>query len=1203
MAKHPKVPTSDIRLCRPGQMVSCDFVRMHPDSPIKGPLLVHLMDKFAKISFLYPTMGGGDGERWEDCWGALEHWIGLYGTPSTLSTDSGPSFVAPQWTQLCQALGIGMVCGPARRPQAHTTVEGRHRFLHAGWNCLQQDPQRRVLPLWRKCGLLSGMVNSLSSRSLAAYSPLEVLLGPKQPQPFVQEHVLLDREVDELYNDWVEARDSWVKAVHSERLTKVSQDQLHGKSIAITLTPSSWLGGQRVWYWTKGSPTTHSGWKGPATVVGRLPGGTGVVVAHGQSCLKRGNTHVRLLPPVRDGDGDEAPLEGEWVSPPRDAPPDSGSDSDTEAGPVQPPEPLSAPPRDLLGPEADDTHVAEPGNREAPDPEDDFGDLFFFRAATVVRPTTPTVVLDTGLIPSPSVSRAGPQRVGGGLPAVHFQDLLPVTHVTPLPTYIRGANSVVLLSECVRVLLEHSLPPAPLPPALSTSVHRLGRAVRRFASLQSVGQSVAACSLGMAVSTSASPSLPIPDRYYPLPSGEGLLPPVIGGGEEGVGADGGVGAATKTLSCSPTKQEQEQERWIKAWRKEMSGFELHRTFKAAVPPRKTSTRMPIMSATHSKEAILSLLRDTDNVQMNSTPRSEVVTVVGARAVFTLKPAVANSADSPLSSPSLPPERVAKVRVVVQGFLGPGGDLRGIERSNVSSPTPAWSNILTLVSLSAHRRWAVASLDVPQAFLRVSRSLWQRWCHRFGRVFVRAPKGVPQTAFPLALRDSEYWEAEGPSYGLLEIPALWHFTFQEEVLSLGHHSTKSRAVWTMMQGSCCVGVLVVHVDDILAGGTPQYMRWLQGEFSRAFGTGSWGGGTFLYCGVQFEQLEDFSCELSLHLYISSISTVAIESGAADDEPLSQEHRSGARRLIGQLLWASQRCAPDSVAACCISASTCGGPEAQLRHLRDLNQALKRTQKSHRALAFLAGPVAPHTSSIPSLTSLSTPADVLTHTHTVSLFEGPSALTDAPPHQLQLELVTWVDQGMRTECDDKKRRQLGYVSALVHPDFALQLASVKLPGAPFPCPSSVCYYIDWGSQKSPRISHSSFAGEVQAVYQGYSSARKLHHQLNTILRAESPQNSLPLLLLCDNEKSVSLLGSVEAEATDPGVEQQVACLQESQAHQECRIRWLPRHLNVADGLSKMGCEGVPAPLRDSGRFTWGPPPPSAKQRLRDAAATQL
>ena len=120
-----------------------------------------------------------------------------------------------------------------------------------------------------------------------------------------------------------------------------------------------------------------------------------------------------------------------------------------------------------------------------------------------------------------------------------------------------------------------------------------------------------------------------------------------------------------------------------------------------------------------------------------------------------------------------------------------------------SPTCTKESIHVALSVIVSKQWKCQSLDVKAAFLQGKTADRD--------VFIKPP--------PKAGCKGYIWKLRTCVYGLVDASRIWYFRVKEELLNLGMRiSTYDPALFFWHCNEHFQGVLAVHVDDFLFGGT-------------------------------------------------------------------------------------------------------------------------------------------------------------------------------------------------------------------------------------------------------------------------------------------------------------------------------------------------------------------------------------------------
>eukprot|EP00435_Cladocopium_sp_Y103_P073619 s3_g44.t1 len=245
---------------------------------------------------------------------------------------------------------------------------------------------------------------------------------------------------------------------------------------------------------------------------------------------------------------------------------------------------------------------------------------------------------------------------------------------------------------------------------------------------------------------------------------------------------------------------------------------------------------------------------------------------------------------------------AKARLVVLGYLDPQ-----IENINGDSPTlNKTSRMMILQTISSHT-WKVRSFDIKAAFLQGQ--------PQAGRVIAVDP--VPELRQAMALKPQQICKLNKGAYGLIDAPYLWYCALVTELERLGFEACPFdpccfilRTPATATQPARLEGILGVHVDDGLGGGSPIFEEAVR-KLEQTFPFGSHKISAFTFTGIEINQHSDFSITLNQSEYVRKISAIPIEPNrkSQPELPVTEKERLALRGIVGSLQYAAINTRPD------------------------------------------------------------------------------------------------------------------------------------------------------------------------------------------------------------------------------------------------------------------------------------------------------
>jgi hypothetical protein len=274
--------------------------------------------------------------------------------------------------------------------------------------------------------------------------------------------------------------------------------------------------------------------------------------------------------------------------------------------------------------------------------------------------------------------------------------------------------------------------------------------------------------------------------------------------------------------------------------------------------------------------------------------------------------------------------VIKARLVARGFE------ESLQEKRTDSPTCSKDALrLALVLISAFH-WRCNTFDVKAAFLQgneIDRN-----------VFVKPPK---------EFKDGQLWHLKKNIYGLNDAARAWYFKLKEELLNL-HMCvcTLDPALFFWINDGVFSGIMCVHVDDILWGGTPDFKAAVIIPLCQKIIIGSTNTATFRYIGVHLSQEQNFSVTVNQVDYAKSLEEVELskQRSAQRSSHLEKGESDEFRSLLGQLNWLATQTRPDVAFDVCELSTSLSG--ATVEEVLRANKVLKRI-KQHPVMLHFCG----------------------------------------------------------------------------------------------------------------------------------------------------------------------------------------------------------------------------------------------------------
>lgn len=207
----------------------------------------------------------------------------------------------------------------------------------------------------------------------------------------------------------------------------------------------------------------------------------------------------------------------------------------------------------------------------------------------------------------------------------------------------------------------------------------------------------------------------------------------------------------------------------------------------------------------------------------------------------------------------------KARLIIKGFQDP--DLLKIERD---APTLSTIGRNLIFAITSKRRWRLALGDIKTAFLNGDDTEYDRM------IFGEPPPDVKDY---LGMSQKELFRIRKAIYGLLNAPRKWVEKLWKELRNDGWvQSVLEPCVWRLFDGDSLVGILGIHVDDIITGGDGTLYQQKIKQLREVFPFGSWkdvGSEKVVFCGCELSQHRDGSIYLGQEQYALGLNEIPLE----------------------------------------------------------------------------------------------------------------------------------------------------------------------------------------------------------------------------------------------------------------------------------------------------------------------------------------
>ena len=273
--------------------------------------------------------------------------------------------------------------------------------------------------------------------------------------------------------------------------------------------------------------------------------------------------------------------------------------------------------------------------------------------------------------------------------------------------------------------------------------------------------------------------------------------------------------------------------------------------------------------------------------------------------------------------------ILKARLVARGFE------ENTVQLQTDSPTCHKESLRLLLCILASNSWTLHSLDIKSVYLQgtpISRTVYLK---------------PPTCANTIKL-----WKLKKCPYGLVDAGRNWYFRVRKELLEAGayqSHLDQATFCW-FNKGKLC-GLIIVHVDDFLFGGTKEFHSTIINKLRSTFAVGSEENTGMKYLGLHIHEDKD-SIVLSAGDYSLSCKEISLPmNDPQKDVRLSCDEKTLLKQLSGQLNWITTQCRPDMAFENCLIGNSI--KHASTKDITFANKALRKLKCSDIQLRFPRG----------------------------------------------------------------------------------------------------------------------------------------------------------------------------------------------------------------------------------------------------------
>lgn len=361
----------------------------------------------------------------------------------------------------------------------------------------------------------------------------------------------------------------------------------------------------------------------------------------------------------------------------------------------------------------------------------------------------------------------------------------------------------------------------------------------------------------------------------------------------------------------------------------------------------------------------------------------------------------------------------------------------------------------------------------------------------------------------------------PVYGLVDAPRCWWESLSKTLRELGMVASELDGCIFYKRNVVgqLIGVIAFHVDDLVFGGTEQFMTEVFEPLQRKypFKHAKHGSGEFL--GKMLIQNKDMSIAAQQKEYASQIECVQIskERKRMKEDDATDNEKGQMRAILGELNWLVSGSRPDLAASCSLMQQRV--TKSQVKDLIELNRVVALA-RDHAAVEIHIQPIKP----------------------------------------CDLEICTWSDASFANA--DSLKSQGGYMICATTRKLRDGTWSAISPWR-------------WRSFKQERQVASTLGAELmtmsraiaeskwmrsmwcEAIYHGYDLKEDL-----------SWTSRLPITLVVDSKPAFDHIRGQTMTIRDKRLAIEMLLMKRDVAREGVELRWLPTEHMLVDGLTKIG-----------------------------------
>ena len=269
----------------------------------------------------------------------------------------------------------------------------------------------------------------------------------------------------------------------------------------------------------------------------------------------------------------------------------------------------------------------------------------------------------------------------------------------------------------------------------------------------------------------------------------------------------------------------------------------------------------------------------------------------------------------------------KARLVVRGYQEDTSEI------SKESPTCNKESVRILMLIVSTKEWKLHALDIKSAFLQ-------------GATFVRKVYITPPIEAEISLE--KVWQLLRCVYGLADASLNWYNTLKALFLDLGGTIGIDPGVFFWSHDGQLIGVLSIHVDDIMYAGTMEFLKNVMDQVKSSFHIRLQETECFKFLGINITQ-NNKSIKIDQNTFVDNLEITPLELNGRDlSDPQSTEEFGTFQANVGKILWVCNQTRPDVNFETCILGSSM--QEAKLSDYKKCIKVLRNLKNNDNSLVI-------------------------------------------------------------------------------------------------------------------------------------------------------------------------------------------------------------------------------------------------------------